>query len=256
MLIDTHCHLDFSQFDADREAVIKRAKAAGVGYFINVGSSLEGSRKSVELASRHEGIFASVGVHPHHAGEVTENTIFEIEKLAKEKKAVAIGEVGLDYFKSPSPPQKQKEVFIKFIELSKRLKLPLIVHTRDAHRDTIDTLKNTHADFPVLGVMHCFSGDKKLLDEVSEMGLFVSFTCNLTFKNAKSLREIARCVPAERLLLETDAPFLAPQAYRGKRNEPAYITELRDTLSEILGLSKDEIERVTTANAKKLFNIC
>ncbi len=255
MLIDTHCHLDFDQFNSDRSAVIKRAKAAGIEYVINVGSSLEGSRKSVELASGHDSIFASVGVHPHHAGEVSEDTFFEIEKLAKDKKVVAIGEVGLDYFKSPSAPERQKEVFIRFIELSKKSLLPLIIHDRDAHRDTVDILKKTYGGFPVRGVMHCFSGDKKVLGEVLEMGLSVSFTCNLTFKNAKTLREIAKCVPPDRLLLETDAPFLAPQAHRGKRNEPAYITQLRDILSELLGLSKSEVERVTTDNAKKLFGI-
>lgn len=255
MLIDTHCHLDFDEFGSDREAVIERAKKAGVGCFINVGSSLEGSRESVELASKYDSIFASVGIHPHHAEEVSEDTLCEIEKLAENKKVVAIGEVGLDYFKSRSAPAKQKEIFVKFIELSKKSKLPLIIHTRSAHCDTVDILKETHSDFPVRGVMHCFSGDKKLLEEVLEMGLFVSFTCNLTFKNAKGLREVARCVPAERLLLETDAPFLAPEIHRGKRNEPAYITELRDILSELLGLSKATIERATTDNAKKLFGL-
>jgi TatD DNase family protein len=255
MLIDTHCHLDFSEFNPDREAVIARAEKAGVERFINVGSSLEGSRKSVELASRYIGIFASAGIHPHHADEVTEDAFSEIEKLAKDKKVVAIGEVGLDYFKSKSAPEKQKKIFIKFIELSKELKLPLIVHTRNAHRDTVDILKEAHKNRPLSGIMHCFSGDKKLLDEVLGMGLFVSFTCNLTFKNAKRLREVAKSVPAERLLLETDAPFLAPQTHRGKRNEPAYITELRDILSELLGISKADVERITTDNAKKLFGL-
>lgn len=252
MLIDTHCHLDFDEFNFDREVVIERAKKAGLRYFINIGSSLEGSRKSVELASTHDSIFASVGIHPHHAEEVSESVFTEIGELAKSEKVVAIGEVGLDYFKSLSSPEKQKELFGKFIALSESLDLPLIVHTRDAARDTLDILKK-RCDLPVRGVMHCFSGDKKLLGEVLETGLFVSFTCNLTFKNAKALREVAKCTPADRLLLETDAPFLAPQAYRGKRNEPAYITELRDVLSELLNLPKDEIERITTDNAKKLF---
>lgn len=255
MLIDTHCHLDFDEFNSDRAAVIKRAKAAGVGCLINVGSSLEGSKRSVGLASGDDGIFASVGVHPHHAEEMTEDVFFEIEKLAKDTKVVAIGEVGLDYFKSPSKAARQKEIFIKFIELSKRLKLPLIIHTRLAHEDTIDILKKTCASFPASGVMHCFSGDEKMLGEALDMGLFVSFTCNLTFKNAKALRETAKRVPPDRLLLETDAPFLAPEAHRGERNEPAYITELRDVLSELLGLSKGDLERITTDNAKKLFRL-
>jgi len=255
MIIDTHCHLDFDQFNSDRESVLKRAEEAGVKYIINVGSSLEGSRKSVEQARANNSIFASVGIHPHHADEVIEDALAEISELAKNKKVVAIGEVGLDYFKSPSAPDKQKELFVKFITLSKKANLPLVIHNRDAHRDTLDILKKTYNAARVPGVMHCFSGDKKVLSEVLELGLFVSFTCNLTFKNAKSLRETAKAVPLERLLLETDAPFLAPQKYRGKRNEPAYITELRDCLSELLGLSKDEIERATTENAKKLFGI-
>ncbi|MFC1576110.1 TatD family hydrolase [Candidatus Omnitrophota bacterium] len=254
MIIDTHCHLDFEHFNSDRVDVIKRAKDAGVAYLINIGSSLEGSKRSIELAAGHENIFATVGIHPHHADEKGEDAFTKIEKLATNKKVVAIGEVGLDYFKSPSPPDKQKVLFIKFIELSKKLNLPLVIHNRDASEDTLKILKET-SGASVRGVMHCFSGDEKLLKSVLEMGLFVSFTCNLTFKNARGLREVAKLVPPERLLLETDAPYLAPQAYRGKRNEPAYITELRDILSELLGLSKEEIERITTDNAKKFFRI-
>jgi len=254
MLIDTHCHLDFGEFDSDRSAVMERAKKAGIEYLVNIGSSLEGSRKSVELAAANNNIFASVGVHPHHAEEVTDEVFAEISELAKQKKVVAIGEVGLDYYKSTAGPDKQKELFVKFIELSKKLKLPLIIHNRQAHHDTLDILKKT-CNLPISGVMHCFSGDEKLLSEVLEMGLSVSFTCNLTFKNAKRLREVAKAVPLEKLLLETDAPFLAPQAYRGKRNEPAYITELCGCLSELLNLPKDEIESATTENAKRLFGI-
>ena len=254
MLIDTHCHLDFGEFDEDRSAVMENAKASGIEYFINVGSNLEGSRKSVELAAEYERVFASVGIHPHHAGEVTESALNEIKLLAENKKVVAIGEVGLDYCKSPAPPERQKEVFCKFIEISKKLELPLIIHSRDASRDTLDTLKKMFS-FPIKGVMHCFSGGEEELREVLDMGMFVSFTCNLTFKNAKRLREIAKHVPPKRLLLETDAPFLAPQVYRGKRNEPAYITELRDILSELLNLPKEEVEKITTDNAKKLFGL-
>jgi len=254
MSIDTHCHLDFGQFDRDRDAVIKRAREAGVEYLINVGSNLDGSRESVKLAQEYGNIFASVGIHPHHADNVDGDMLAEIEALAADKKVVAIGEVGLDYFRSPSPAEKQKESFIKFIELAERLGLPLIIHNRDAHRDTLDILKKTRGS-AVSGVMHCFSGDRKVLSETLELGLHVSFTCNLTFKNSKKLRETARAVPKDRLLLETDAPFLAPQSCRGRRNEPAYITELRDLLSELLNLSKKELETVTTENAKRLFGI-
>lgn len=254
MIIDTHCHLDFEQFASDRGDVISRAGKAGVLYFVNVGSSLEGSRESVRLAAEYKNIFASVGIHPHHAAGGWEGAFSEIESLAKGKKVVAIGEVGLDYYGSPSPPAAQKKLFARSIGLSKKLGMPLIIHNRDADLDTLSILKSECAG-PARGVLHCFSGDREFLAKALDMGLFISFTCNLTFKNAGSLREVAKYVPLDRLLLETDAPFLAPQAKRGKRNEPAYITELRDTLSEILGISKIEVEKVTSGNAKKLFGI-
>jgi len=250
-MIDTHCHLDFNQFDPDRDAVLERAKTSGVNYIINVGSSVEGSEKSVDLSKKYKNIFASVGIHPHHADEMKESDFEKVSKLAKDKKVVAIGEVGLDYFKSPSSPEKQKDLFTKFINLSEDLKLPLIVHNRDAFLDTLSILKDTQ----VKGVMHCFSGDKDFLFKVLDIGFYVSFTCNLTFKNAKTLRETAKYVPHDRFLLETDAPFLAPQAKRGKRNEPSYMTELRDILASILGISKEEVEKITTENAKKLFEL-
>ena len=254
MIIDTHCHLDFSEFDPDREAVISRAKEFGVTHIINVASSLEGSRESVKLSSKYENIFASVGIHPHHADEVNKDSLNEIRAILKNKKIVAIGEVGLDYFKSPSSRENQKNVFIDFINIAKEHKLPLIIHNRESFSDTLDILKNEYT-LPISGVMHCFSGDKTTLSKVLDLGLLVSFTCNLTFKNASNLREVAKIVPKDRLLLETDAPFLAPQKYRGKRNEPSYIIELRDILVELLGLDAEEIENVTTENAKKLFNL-
>jgi len=254
VIIDTHCHLDFEHFKDDRELCIERAKAKGVFYFINIGSSIEGSRKSVELARNHKSIFATVGIHPHHADEISDAVMKEAYELINSERVLAVGEVGLDYFKSPSNPQKQKVLFEKFIRIAKEKLLPLVVHNREASSDTLEILK-TNYGIPVKGVMHCFSGGKDFLKKVLDMGLFVSFTCNLTFKNAKKLREVAQYVPKERLLLETDAPFLAPQKFRGKRNEPAFITELRDILSELLKTPKEEIERITTDNAKTLFNL-
>jgi TatD DNase family protein len=255
MLIDTHCHLDFEDFNDDRAAVLKRARAAGVRYFVNTGSNLESSRKSVELASLHDDIAATVGIHPHYADQVDDDLFAELEGLAREEKVVAIGEVGLDYVKSTSTPGAQKELFARCIELSKRLTLPLVIHNREAGPDIIRVL-DMIADRKVLsGVMHCFSGDRTLLAQALERGLYISCACNVTFKNAHHLREIVRSIPHERLLLETDAPFLAPQKYRGQRNEPAYITELCDLLSELLGLSREEVERITGENAKRLFGI-
>ncbi|MFH1593707.1 MAG: TatD family hydrolase [Candidatus Omnitrophota bacterium] len=254
MLIDTHSHLDFDQFNADRDEVIDRAKRAGVRYIINIGADLESSKNSVGLASSNDNIFASCGIHPESADEAGEDAFAEIERLAKSDKVVAIGETGLDYYRKRTSPEKQKEVFKRFITLSRKLELPLVIHMRDASSDVLAILKDECIS-PVSGVMHCFSGDKRFLGDVLDLGLYVSFTCILTFKNATALREVARDVPRDRLLLETDAPFLAPQRYRGKRNEPSFLTELRDTLAGILDISADEVERITTENAKRLFKL-
>ncbi len=251
MIIDTHCHLDFKDFDRDRDEVIDRAKKAGVGRIINVGSSIEGTRRSVEFARNYDIVYASLGVHPHEAKTVTAKVIDEFKALAKENKVVAIGEVGLDYYRNLSPKDVQIEAFKKFIQLAEELGLPLILHARDSGEQILDILKN----HKLQGAMHCFSGDEKLLKECLDLGLYISFTCNLTFKNANGLREVAKKVPVERLLLETDAPFLAPQEFRGRRNEPAYLKYLVEEWSNILGVSKDDIERITTHNAGRLFDL-
>jgi len=254
MLVDTHCHLDFKDFDSDRDAALNRARANGVGLIINVGSSLEGSKRAVELAKKYDSVYASVGIHPHDVQKINDDTINELKNLASiEKKVVAIGEVGLDYYRDLSPRILQKEAFRKFIALSKELGLPLILHDRDAHRDMLDILKEEFGGAKIKGVMHCFSGDAAFLMECINLGLYVSFTCNITFKNASGLREVVREAPIEKLLLETDAPFLAPQARRGKRNEPAYLTFLVEELSKIYALSEEDIARITTHNANELF---
>ncbi|MDD5422465.1 MAG: YchF/TatD family DNA exonuclease, partial [Candidatus Omnitrophica bacterium] len=254
MLIDTHCHLDFRDFDSDRDEVINRAVKAGVGKIVNVGSSIEGTRRSVELAGRYPIIYTSLGVHPHEATSVTDEVIAEFRLLAKDSKVVAVGEVGLDYYKGLSPRDAQAMAFRTFIRLARELDLPLIIHAREADEDVLKIL-NEEKKEGLSGVMHCFSGDEAFLKKCLDLGLFVSFTCNITFKNAKKLRETARAVPVERLLLETDAPFLAPQGSRGKRNEPSNIARLAEELSQILGLSKDDIARITTHNACRLFGL-
>lgn len=256
MLIDTHCHLDFKDFDSDRDAVLSRAAAAGVGIIIDVGSSLEGSKRAVKLAKKCDFVYASVGIHPHDVQKITDGTIDELKDLASGiKKIVAIGEVGLDYYRDLSPRDLQKEAFRKFIRLSRELGLPLILHDRDAHRDMLNILKEEFGAGKINGVMHCFSGDAVFLMECITLGLHISFTCNITFKNASGLREIAKEAPIEKVLLETDAPFLAPQAHRGKRNEPAYLVFLVEELSRIYGLSKEDIARITTHNANELFSL-
>lgn len=254
MLIDTHCHLDFKDFDADRDEVIERAVKAGVGAIINVGSSVEGSRRAVELSRRYDMVYATLGVHPHEADSVTDKVLDEFKALSEEKKVVAVGEVGLDYFRNLSPRTEQVSGFKKFIHLADELDLPLIIHARETSSEILDILKKEKKG-EMNAVMHCFSGDERFLKDCIAAGLYVSFTCNITFKNAKVLKEVARSMPVDRLLLETDAPFLAPQEFRGKRNEPSYLTYLLDEWSNILGLSKEDIAKITTHNANVLFGL-
>ncbi len=253
MLIDTHCHLDFKDFDHDRDEVISRASNAGVGRIINVASSVEGSRRSVELAGKYEHIYSTIGIHPHDAASVNDGVMSELKALATGKKVVAIGEVGLDYYRNLSSREDQISAFNKFIDLALELDLPMILHVREADRDALDILKARNRS--LRGVIHCFSGSSDFMKECLDFGLFVSFTANITFKKADPLRMVARDVCTERLLLETDAPFLAPQALRGQRNEPAYLTHLAGEWSRLLDLSKDDIARITTHNANTLFRL-
>ena len=262
MLVETHAHLDFPEYDNDRDDVIRRANACGVGIIINVSSSLKGCLASVELSKSYDCIYAACGIHPHDAKELTDDTVRQIKNLIlSSKKVVAIGEVGLDFFRDISPRDIQQEAFIKFVRLSKELNLPLILHCREAEygqneaaRFIIDTLKE-NLTAPFKAAMHCFSGDKEFLKEWLDAGLYVSFTCNVTFKKADRLRETLRAAPIDRLMLETDAPFLSPQAKRGERNEPAYLTYLVDAVAENLNIAKDDVERITTENAKAFFGI-
>jgi len=260
MIVDTHCHLDFKDFDADRDDVLGRARDAGIVRIINVGSSMEGSRHAVELAKKYDIVYASVGVHPHDATLVTNETFEEIKRLAASDKVVAIGEVGLDYYRNLSPKEKQISAFRRFVGFSEELNLPLIIHSREADDHVIGILKE-HCGLSnsnpkrIRGVIHCFSGSSQFLKECLDLGFYISFTCNLTFKKAENLRELAKTIPTEKILLETDTPFLAPEEMRGKRNEPAYLKYLVEEWSKITGLAKNDIERITTYNANKLFNL-
>jgi TatD DNase family protein len=256
-LVDTHCHLDFKDFDDGRELVLERARSAGVVRIINVGSSLEGSRRAVGLSQRYDMVYASVGVHPHDAASVTGAVMEELKRLAGEPKVVAIGEVGLDFYRNLSPRDKQIEVFEAFIGLAGELKLPLIIHSRDADAEILDMLRRTPDSIRRTAVMHCFSGDEAFLKEVLGLGLHVSFTCKLTLKNADAMRAVAARVPPERLLLETDAPYLLPAALKNKKipNEPANLAYLAGEWSRILKLSVEDVGRITTHNANALFGL-
>ena len=254
MLIDTHCHLDFKDFNDDRAAVLKRSRDSGIGVIINVASSMEGTARSIQIAGENDFIYASLGIHPHEADSVSGNDIKLFAEFLDKPKVVAIGEIGLDYYKNISSKENQKKLFIKLLEIAKDTNLPLIIHNRDAYIDTIDILKNITGS-SVNGVMHCFSGDEKFLKICLDMGFFISFTCNITYKNADSLRKIVKLVPMDRLLLETDAPFLAPQDFRGKRNEPMHVKYVAEEVAKIKGISFEEAARITTENAIKLFRL-
>ncbi|MFH1339096.1 MAG: TatD family hydrolase [Candidatus Omnitrophota bacterium] len=252
MLIDTHCHLDFPDYDNDRPEVIQKARREGVGCIINIGSSLRGSREGVKLSKEYDFIYASVGIHPHEADRTDKETIEKIKRLSQESKVIAIGEIGLDYYKGISSPENQRRLFLSLLELTEPESLPVIIHCRQAQADIYEILKNNNIHN---GVVHCFSGDEDFLKKCLGLGLYVSFTCNLTYKKAGSLRNLAKLVPLERLLLETDAPFLPPEGFRGKRNEPGYVKYLAEELAGIKGAGIEEVARITTDNARKLFKL-
>jgi len=252
MLIDTHCHLDFPQFDADRAAVLQRCSENGISYIVNVGSSLAGSQAAVALAQKYSQIYAVVGIHPHEADTSGEAEVKRIEELAKNPKVVAIGEAGLDYYKNFSQPDKQRELFPLQVKLAAKLKLPLVIHCRQAEEDCLKILK---ADMPLQAVIHCFSGDVKFLEQCLDLGFFVSFTCNITYKKADGLREVVKAAPLERIFLETDAPYLSPEGFRGKRNEPLYVKQLAQYIAAIKGITFEEVCRVTTGNAVNFFHL-
>jgi TatD DNase family protein len=253
-LIDTHSHLDFPDFNQDRRDVIERARKAGLGFIINIGSSVEASERSLGLAREYDMVYASIGIHPHYAKDVKGEVPDGLKRLIREDKVVAIGETGLDYYRNLSPKELQRSLFIEFIGLAAENDLPLVIHAREAHEETLSILGD-NLKGGARGVMHCFSGTENDLAGYLELGFLISFTCSLTFKNAGKLRSLAERVPPEKLLLETDAPYMAPQEFRGKRNEPSYLTYLVEELSRIHGLTGEDIARITTHNAKTLFGL-
>ena len=255
MLIDTHTHLDDVRFDDDREAMIQRGREAGIDTFITIGCDFATSRAAVQLADQYPFIYASVGVHPHEVRHIGDDGYDELRRLAQHRKVVAYGEIGLDYHYNHSPPKDQRERFREQVCLAKELRLPLVIHTREAQEDTIRILKEEQAA-DVGGVFHCFAGDAWLAKEAVDLGFYVSFSGIITFQNATALREIARSVPPDRLLTETDCPYLTPAPHRGKRNEPAYVSLVAQKLAELApGRSADDIGRLTSDNARRLFNL-
>ncbi|ODT43651.1 MAG: hydrolase TatD [Nitrospira sp. SCN 59-13] len=258
MLIDTHTHLDDARYASDRDAMIARAREAGVETMITIGCDLATSRSAVALAGQYPFVYASIGVHPHEVKHITDGWYDELRQLARENKVVAYGEIGLDYHYNHSNPEEQRLRFREQIQLARELKLPVIIHTREAQDDTIRILKEERAS-EIGGVFHCFSGDAWLAKDALELGFYLSFSGILTFQNATMLRDIAKTVPADRLLIETDCPYLTPIPHRGKRNEPAYVKHVAETLATITSngenLTADDIGRLTSDNARRLFKI-
>ena len=258
MLIDSHVHLDDARYNPDRAEIFSRAQEAGVEAFITIGCDLATSRAAVELADRHENIYATVGVHPHEVKHIEDPWYQELRELAKHPKVVGYGEIGLDFHYDHSPREIQRQRFREQIQLAKEIQLPMVIHTREAQNDTITILQEEHA-LEVGGVFHCFSGDAWLAKEALDLGFYLSFSGIITFPNASMLREIVQTVPEDRLLIETDAPYLTPVPFRGKRNESAYVKKVAEKIAEVrkgtAPSALEQIAEITTSNAKRLFNL-
>jgi len=254
MLFDTHVHLNADQYEDDVDEVIVRAQEVGVETMVVVGFDEKTIKKAMNLVEMHDFLYAAVGWHPVDAIDLTEERLAWIEELAAHPKVVAIGETGLDYHWDKSPKEVQKDVFRKQIQLAKRVNLPIIIHDREAHQDIVDILKDEKAE-DVGGIMHCFGGSLEIARECLNMNFYLSFGGPVTFKNAKRPKEVVKEVPLDRLLIETDAPFLAPHPFRGKRNEPAYVKLVAEQIAELREVDFEEIAKQTTVNAKRLFGI-
>lgn len=253
MIFDSHAHYDDESFNEDRENVIKEIRENGVINVLNCGASMEGARDSFKLANKYDFFYAAVGIHPENAYELTEENYEEIKEMTKNPKVRAIGEIGLDYYWEENPPrEKQKEVFRKQMKLAEELNMPVVIHDRDAHGDTLEIMK----EFPeVKGVVHCFSGSVEFARECLRLGYYIGFTGVVTFKNSKKIVEVAKEVPLDRMLVETDAPYMAPTPNRGKRNRSDYIKFIIEKIAEVKELSVEEVSNATIENAKNLLKI-
>jgi TatD DNase family protein len=254
MLIDSHSHLEMPEFRRDLEQVIQRAKESDVGYIFTVGTEKKDWRRALEIANSNASIYAILGVHPHNAKEIDDQTYSTLRELCREKKVKAYGEIGLDFFRNLSPRDVQLKRFREQIGLAKELRLPIVVHDREAHQETLEILKSERAE-ECGGIIHCFSGDYEMARECIDMGFYLSVPGSITFKNAERLQEVIRRLPLESLLVETDAPFLAPVPFRGKRNEPSYVRYTAQKVAEIKKVSFEKVCEVTTGNALRAYHL-
>ena len=253
MLVDSHCHLDFPDFATELDAVVARAEAAGVGRMVTISTRVRRHAQLIAIAERFPGVTCSVGTHPHHAHEELDVTAEDLIARAQHPKVVAIGEAGLDYHYDNSPRAAQEQGFRTHIAAARATGLPLVIHAREADDDTARILEEESGKGAFPAVLHCYTGGPDLARRAIALGHYISFTGIVTFKNSGALREIAKAVPADRFLVETDAPYLAPLPYRGKRNEPSYVVEVAKVLAEVRGVTLDELSRQTTENFFKLF---
>jgi TatD DNase family protein len=254
MLVDSHCHLDFPDFAAEIDAVVGRARAAGIGRLVTISTRVKRHAQVLAIAERFPEVFCSVGTHPNHAHEEPDIDAKALTVIAKHPKVVAIGEAGLDYFRNTSPREAQASGLRQHIAAARETGLPLVIHSRDCDADMAQILKEESGKGAFPAILHCFTGGRDLAFTAIELGHYVSFTGILTFKTSDALRAIAAALPADRIMVETDAPYLAPLPYRGKRNEPAYVAETAKVLADARGVSADEIARQTTENFFRLFN--
>jgi TatD DNase family protein len=253
VLVDTHAHLDDRQFNDDRAEAIQRSLAADVRHIITVGTDLESSRAAVAISQHNASIYAAVGVHPHDAAQVGPDTLERLLHYARDDRVVAIGEIGLDFYRNLSPHDRQKEALIAQLELARHVNKPIIIHDRDAHAETMAILGDRGRTWQ--GVFHCFSGDREMALKAIQMGFYISFAGPVTFQNARRLQELARELPLERILIETDCPYLAPQPRRGQRNEPAYVRWVAAKIATLREMPLERVAEVTTENARQLFGL-
>ena len=260
MLIDSHAHLDMPEFDADRDEVVSRARAAGLSAAITMGVDLESSRRVIQLAERYDLIYAAVGFHPHEAAGLDAGALAELEALCAHPKVVAVGEIGLDFYRNLSPRPVQKEAFDRQLDLAAAVGLPVAVHDRDAHDETLECIRawvrrSSGYQGQPRGVMHCFSGDLALAREYARMGFLISIAGPITYPRSDLLRQVAREIELESLLVETDCPYLTPVPFRGKRNEPGRVGLVAGAVAAERGVGLDEVEESTSRNARRLFRL-
>ncbi|WP_026521455.1 TatD family hydrolase [Butyrivibrio sp. VCB2001] len=254
MIFDTHAHYDDERFDEDRDALLRSMKESGIGNIVNIGANMASSQRSLDLAAEYDFMYAAVGVHPSDCAELDDEKIEKLKEMSSFPKCVAIGEIGLDYYWPEPEHELQKMWFKRQIALAREVELPIIVHSRDAAADTVDILKSENAA-ELGGVVHCFSYSKEVAEECVKMGFYIGIGGVLTFKNGRKMKEVAETIPMERIILETDCPYLAPEPFRGKRNSSLYLPYVVSAMAQIKGISEEEVISITEANAREMYRL-